>query len=95
MPNQCKGQHGPYIDCHCYRFLFVRKKINEAENLQKKEYFLSFDIQHVLVSEQNVVFHLHHSIFYYISLIHIKYIKILIMHSYLLDDPEGLQIYVQ
>ena len=24
VPKQCKGHHGFYIDCHCYRFLFAR-----------------------------------------------------------------------
>ena len=32
MPKQCKGHHGFYIYCHCYRFLLLDKG-HEAENL--------------------------------------------------------------
>ena len=42
VPKQCKGHHGFYIDCHCYRF-FLLDKGHEAENLQKECLFLLLD----------------------------------------------------
>ena len=35
MPKQCKGHHGFYIDCHCYRFLLLDKATRP--NICKKE----------------------------------------------------------
>ena len=41
VTKQCKGHHGFYIDCHCYRFLFAREVL-EAENLKKSVCFYWF-----------------------------------------------------